>query len=71
MWVRVGMASGLRLWFRSSFKTMGVTLKADFVRVGWIWVLFLLEFALGQMVTGLGFGVGVEGDDVRGRQRKG
>ena len=34
----------------SSFEMIGVTVKKDFGRVGWIWVLFLLEFALGQMV---------------------
>ena len=34
----------------SSFEMIGVTLKEDFVRVGQIRVLFLLEFALGQMV---------------------
>ena len=50
MWVRVGVASGLSLWFRSSFETMGVTVKEDFVRVGWIRISLLLEFALGQMV---------------------
>ena len=36
MWVRVGVASGLRLWFMSSFETIGVTVKKDFVSVGWI-----------------------------------
>ena len=69
-WVWVGAASGLRLWFMSSFETIGVTVKEDFVRVGWIWDLFLLEFALGQMVrsgvmdtsvVGVGVRVGKEG----------
>ena len=50
MRVRIGVASGLRLWFRSSFETIGVTLREDFVSVRWICVSFLLEFALGHMV---------------------
>ena len=70
MWVGIGAASGLRLLFLSSFETIGVTVKEDFVRVGWIWVLFLLEFALGQMVrsgvmdtsvVGVGWGGGGAG----------
>ena len=64
----------------SSFETIGVTVKEDFVRVGWIWVLFLLEFALGQMVrsgvmdtsvVGLGLGGGGGGGRLCGRQREG
>ena len=69
--IGVGVASGLRLLFMSSFETIGVTVKEDFVRVGYLLVLFLLEFALGQMVrsgvmdTSV-VGVGGKGDDVRG-----
>ena len=32
--IGVGVASGLRLLFMSSFETIGVTVKEDFVRVG-------------------------------------
>ena len=49
MRVRVCVASGLRLRFRSSFETIGVTLREDFVGVGWISFSFL-KFTLGKMV---------------------
>ena len=50
MWGWFGVASGLRLLFMSSFETIGVTVREDFVRAGWIRISLLLEFALGQMV---------------------
>ena len=42
MRVRVGVASGLRLWFRSSFETIRVSLLEDFVRVDWMDLCFVL-----------------------------
>ena len=64
MLVRDGVASGLKLRFRSSFETIGVTLREDFVGVGWISFSFL-KFTLGKMVrSGVmnTSAVGVEGE---------